>query len=1227
MKFANPFWVFTVSLGLFLSVTCLQAQTNPSPPASRTVVKRAVLIGIDDYLANPQISDLSGAGNDVDLVKAVLVGKFDFEPDDIVVLKDSDATHKNIVETIRSHLGQSQPGDVALVHYSGHGSQMRDLDGDEPDRMDETIVPHDSRQGGVFDISDDQINDLMSEISAKTPNVVFILDSCHSGTAARAAMAQGLNPTARYAPADEREPPPTTGGKRGLEGIDDFRLPGAGYVLISGSRANELSNETRFGDVTNGVMTYYLVEALQSAGVQATYRDVMEQTQADVTARFNDQHPQIEGTAIDTAVFGVDKFLPQPYMLVNPVSAGTREATVGAGGVFGLAVDAELDVYPPGTKVFDGSIQRIAQIRVTEVDAFSSKAAITTGQVQPGSRTVLDEIRSPDFRLRVLLDNLPVDLGQALEAKLADYASVMLLEKNEDAEIIVSIIGSGDAQTLVLQGRTLATLAAVPMGTPDSVDKAVAAIAHWARWYAVLAMRNPSPDLDFGLKILRVDGGDNVAVGETVPHGAKVEIVLTNNSSQDVYPILLDLTDKGRIGVIYPPASLPDVLPPGQSIRRRLDAKAPAGMQSVTDYVKAIVTTQQISTDAFKLNPLPRSAAPRDAAGQSALERYIKQYASGLTRDLTPVAVTGWATQQRVLRVSKASVEIDGFAAIFASEDDASRSGNKLEQSGTRAVCGSPGAGNCYEIVDYFDVPTMRAILPPKVRGGDRQQDSVGMAFDEAYEIMDESGAKRVEPLFELELPLAQSAPAPGDPGTRGLGSDAPLQRAKDDDMWSLKYTRVPEAWAVLRAEGKPDGAEATGVVIAHPDTGYIEHPEIWGPPGARPLWPEKGYDYYQNDDSPVDEKIDDNWLDNPAHGTGSSSAIISDTGCQLAGVTQCPTGVARGAKLVPLRINTSVVIFNTKRLVRALLDASGDNCSRVKTDTDLASIAMGGPPSWSLWKAVREAERRGFIIVAASGNYVRMVVWPARFDSVVSVAAVNADCNPWVHSSRGRGVDIAAPGESVWRGTMGGDDLDVPITSMGTGTTYATATTSGVVALWVAKHKGTPPYKTLKQQGKLTQTLISLLKQTSWQPGVPCVPDEADCASGTGWNDRMYGAGIVDAKALLEAPLVAASTRAEDAADVDQLPLWWSLYGPSDSLASAQDDYLRIFETDNKSVELANVAYFEAEILYHYAADERLAENIDRLVQGERSERGFDRIRQRLRELDTSARLRVRLE
>ena len=115
--------------------------------AAAEPVRRAVLIGVDEYLAD-EMSDLRGCGNDVDLMKSVLVGKFDFAPDDIVVLKDEEATRAGILSTrsVRTSAQSEAEGDIALVHYSGHGSQMEDLDrGTRPTGKDETIVPHDSR--------------------------------------------------------------------------------------------------------------------------------------------------------------------------------------------------------------------------------------------------------------------------------------------------------------------------------------------------------------------------------------------------------------------------------------------------------------------------------------------------------------------------------------------------------------------------------------------------------------------------------------------------------------------------------------------------------------------------------------------------------------------------------------------------------------------------------------------------------------------------------------------------------------------------------------------------------------------------------------------------------------------------------------------------------------------------------------------------------------------------
>ncbi len=156
---------------LFLSVTPVLSADGPT--------KRALLIGID-------------------------VGKFEVPPDNIRLLTNAAATHAGIVDAIRTHLiDPARAGDVVILHYSGHGSQMTDVSGDEIDDLDETIVPHDSRTEGIFDISDDQINGLLKQLTAKTGNVTFILDSCHSGAISRA----GGN-TVRKIDPDDRPPPP-----------------------------------------------------------------------------------------------------------------------------------------------------------------------------------------------------------------------------------------------------------------------------------------------------------------------------------------------------------------------------------------------------------------------------------------------------------------------------------------------------------------------------------------------------------------------------------------------------------------------------------------------------------------------------------------------------------------------------------------------------------------------------------------------------------------------------------------------------------------------------------------------------------------------------------------------------------------------------------------------------------------------------------------------------------
>lgn len=1205
--------------------------TVAAPVVAQDPVKRALLIGIDEY-EDPQIRDLAGAVNDVQLMKAALVGRFDLPPENVRTLTDAEATRGAILDAIREHLIEAEPAaDVAILHFSGHGSQMVDASGDELDGWDETLVPYDSRGGGQFDISDDEINGLLTELGARTPNIVLIMDSCHSGSLSRATQVGAI---ARQIPRDERLPPAPEAfarGERSLsESAGDFLLPAANYVLISGSRASQLSNETLFDGQRHGALSYYLGHALTTAGDTTTYRDIIDTVAASVTARFPDQHPQIEGTSVDNQLFGIRQLLPQTHVLVQPTDRQNR-VTLSAGRIFGLARDMELAVYPPGTKVFDGTTVPIGQATVTSVRDFESDARYTGATPPPNSRAPLTRIAPPDFSIGLFIDAAQPahEVLDEVRSLLEAHETIRLVEDMGLAEL--RLLPSGDG--VQLRDRELRVLASVAGDARGAAEILVDRIVHWGRWHAVLGIRNASSTVSVDLQIRRGGAAANTPSPESITAGAMLDVSVTNTSGTDLHMIVLDLASDGSICVLYPssgacrPADVPDAVPSGETLKLpTIQSSVPDDREYSVDIVKVIATTQQISPTLFALPPTARSAAPASSADEDPLARYLRQSAQGLTRNLQTVAVDGWTTSQRTLRVVRPTVERVAFALHFDSAEAARAMPQAMSRS--RSLCGPTPTADCYETALFPGDDTIVEVRTPATRSGQRALQSVGAAFDEAYEYREETRAVRAEPLLVQDMPRAQTAPTT--PGARGGDGDDP--RAEQDPMWSLKHIRAEAAWSSVRAAtGQPEGLEAKGIVVAHPDTGYRRHPEIWAEdPDTRPAWPEMGYDYYAEDDDPTDDLLDVRLLDHPAHGTGSGSAIVSPTGCELAGKTKCASGPARGARLVPLRVHRSVVHFNTKRMTQVILDASGPDRSRVKTKTDVMSISMGGVPSYGLWKAVRKAEERGYLIIAASGNYVRTVVWPARFDSVIAVAATDVGCRPWPHTSRGKKVDFSAPGESVWRAEIiddvgDGQDIDWD-TGMGTGTTYATATTAGIAALWLAQHAKESPGELaqLKANGRLTETFRSLVEQTVWVPGTDNVPDGVSCDPGR-WKSRKLGAGIIDAAALIEKPLSVPRAGAPRAVarTIRELPLWASLYPPGTPDARMEADYRALF-AHGSDEDLEEIAYLEGEVTYHYAVDERVTDALDALVESEDPTTAiFSNARSALRNLDISSRLR----
>jgi thermitase len=364
---------------------------------------------------------------------------------------------------------------------------------------------------------------------------------------------------------------------------------------------------------------------------------------------------------------------------------------------------------------------------------------------------------------------------------------------------------------------------------------------------------------------------------------------------------------------------------------------------------------------------------------------------------------------------------------------------------------------------------------------------SPSAAWETTYRLRQQPEVVHAEPLFAYDIPDQHRRP----PVLRAAGT-TPDPRT-DDCEWSLKSANVIAAWSLFGA--RQPGA---GVTVGHPDTGYTPHPEL---ADAARLLHDQGFDFDDDDPDPIDD-LDDEILDNPGHGTGTGSVIASGQGAAAGSTpTEFVSGAAPAASLIPIRTTESVVLFSMRGLRRAIDHAVAKGCQVI-------SISLGGPlPSLTLRAAVRRAVDAGTIVLAAAGNQVRVVVFPAAFDEVIAVAANTVADVPWPGSCRGDAVDITAPGASVWRARVeraAGGAFAFSV-KRGDGTSFAVATTAGIAALWVSFHGWTTLVRRYGA-GNISRVFKSLLQQT--------------CRTPAGWDRANFGPGIVDAHQLLSAPL-----------------------------------------------------------------------------------------------------------
>jgi Caspase domain len=627
----------------------IAAQSHGTSPAA-TPTKLALLVGINNYEYADRIPRLAGSINDVEDIRQVLIGKFEFLPENILVLKDSEATHAGIMNAIQNHLiAKTHAGDIVVFHYSGHGSQMKDPTGKMINGVDETIVPYDSRdpEGKVFDISGAELHAALVQLAAKTKNLTFILDSCHSGTLVRGARVRSI-------PADSRILPSQKTTERSLNPNDGGTS--LKFAFISAATSNESAFEYFSEGKDHGSLTYFLARQLRSASAGATYRDVMDSVIANVTGNFPTQHPSLEGAEADQHIFGDGGSLAGVYVTASPSLLDPKRVTLGIGQVQGATPESVYDIYAPGSKKFAPPEQPTAKVQLVSVNALNSEAVILAGgRIVSASRAVEREHRYGSSRTRVYLEG--IERSRTLKSIRDTLQSIKYIEI-VDNPTLCNLQLREAAQSVQMLAADSSVLSSVTVNDSSAVDRVVEQLEAWAKWFNVLSIRNTRSAISVSFSIrgshtrdpLAQTGRPDVEVLE----GETIDSTFTNNSDKDLYIAMLDLSSDGSISVVFPSQQGADeVLKSHLTVSKSFKTFLPKGRSSATDVLKVFASDKPID-----LTPVTQGRIRGESQDNGELDslQELLMDSTGVNRGVAPLLsrpldLGTWTTVQRVLLV------------------------------------------------------------------------------------------------------------------------------------------------------------------------------------------------------------------------------------------------------------------------------------------------------------------------------------------------------------------------------------------------------------------------------------------------------------------------------------------------------------------------------------------------------------------------------------------------
>jgi len=276
--------------------------------------RRALCVGINQFQNLPS-AKLQGCVPDANNMSSLLQKQLGFTSSDITLLLDAQATKINIINNLKSMVDGAKAGKYSYLVFSlsSHGTQVPDLEGDEPDRADEAFCPTDLAQAGnQWDrnhiIVDDELRDIFLPLPSNVLLEVY-LDTCHSGTGLKG-IDLLLDRKPRYLPPPSLEAFRQVETLRPRSVVERFQEKGiVHHILWAACRADQTSADANIGGSWHGAFTFYFCKVMQETNNSVSRAEVLKRVRIYLANNHYPQIPQLETEATNRQLKGLPERL------------------------------------------------------------------------------------------------------------------------------------------------------------------------------------------------------------------------------------------------------------------------------------------------------------------------------------------------------------------------------------------------------------------------------------------------------------------------------------------------------------------------------------------------------------------------------------------------------------------------------------------------------------------------------------------------------------------------------------------------------------------------------------------------------------------------------------------------------------------------------------------------------------------------------------------------------